>query len=209
MKYKLLIFDWDGTLANTHPAVVRTMQQVAADLQLPIPKEEDITAGFGLTLENIVRKLFPTANCQTFHDKFYQYCSNGDNRDQLFDDALRTLQKLQQQNYLLAIATNKTRRELLFSLDHLELHNYFCTLRCGDDDFAKPQPEVLHGILDELSIKPQDAVMIGDSSFDMLVAQNAKVDAIAVCCDKQQKQELLQYNPIVCIKNLSELHHYI
>ena len=209
MKYKLLIFDWDGTLANTHPAVVRAMQQVATDLKLPVPKEEDVSAAFGLTLANIVRKLFPTADCQAFNEKFYQCCSSGDNRDRLFDDALQTLQNLQQQNYLLAIATNKSRKGLLFSLDHLELHDYFCALRCGDDEFAKPQPEVLHGILDELSVSPQDAVMIGDSSFDMLVAQNAKVDSIAICCNEQQKQELSQYNPIACISKISELCSYV
>lgn len=209
MKYNLLIFDWDGTLANTHSAVVRGMQQVAGNLQLPIPKEEDVSASFGLPLENMVCELFPTADYQVFHKEFHQYCLSNGNRDQLFDDALQTLQNLQKQNYLLAIATNKARKELLSSLDHLELHDYFCALRCGDDNFAKPQPEVLHEILDELSVKPQDAVMIGDSRFDMLVAQNAKVDAIAVCCNEQQKQELSQYSPIACVNKISELSSYV
>lgn len=209
MKYKLLIFDWDGTLADTHPAVVRCMQQAAADLELPVPEVEHISDAYGLPLEDMVCQLFPTADGKIFQNKFYHYCLKDNNRDQLFDDALHALNTLQDNNYLMAIATNKERRALLASLNNLKLDHYFCALRCGDDGFAKPQPEVLHGILDELAVGPEHAVMIGDSRFDMLVAQNAKVDAIAICCNAQVKQELSQYNPIACINNISELCSYV
>jgi len=194
MKYKLLIFDWDGTLANTHPAVVGCMQQTANDLQLPVPEVEHISISYGLPLKDMICRLFPTAECEVFLKKFQQYCLNHDNRDCLFDDAAKTLQHLQKNNYLMAIATNKIRKELLYSLDHLDLHDCFCAIRCGDDGFVKPQPEVLHGILDELSIKPQNAVMIGDSKYDMLAAQNAKVDAIAVCYEPKQQQNYCNIN---------------
>jgi len=185
------------------------MQQVAKDLQLPIPPVEHISASCGMMLKEIICRLFPMAECEVFLKKFQQLCLESNNRDYLFDDASKTLQQLQQNNYLMAIATNKMRKELLFSLNHLEVHDYFCAIRCGDDEFVKPQAQVLHGILDELSIKPQHAVMIGDTKYDMLAAQNANVDAIAIYCEPNQKQELLQYQPIACIKSLSELLNHL
>lgn len=209
MKYKLVIFDWDGTLANTHSAVVSCMQQVARDLQLPIPQVEHITACYGLPLKDIIYRLFPTAEHVVPFKEFQRLCFAHSNHDCLFNDAAKTLQHLQQNNYLMAIATNKIRENLLRALNRLELHDYFSAIRCGDDEFVKPQAEVLHGILDELSIKPQHAVMIGDTKYDMLAAQNANVDAIAICCESSQRQKLSQYQPIACVKSLSELSDHI
>lgn len=211
MKYKLLVFDWDGTLANSHPAVVSCMQQTARELQLPVPSARSISAVYGMVLADMICRLFPDVDCRVVQDKFYQNYLTHNYQDQLFADVSQTLQQLQQDDYLMAIATNKSRRGLSQALNALNLQNYFCAIRCGDDGYAKPQPEVLHGILDELSMKAQEAVMIGDSIYDMLAAQNSKVDAIAVCYDlnEAKEQELLQYKPIACVNSISELPGYL
>ena len=209
MKYKLLIFDWDGTLSDSHSAVVACMQHTANELQLPCPTPESIRTAYGLPLDKMIEKIFVNVESQLFATKFYENIIHYRDQEQLFHDAMQTLQYLQQKKYLMAIATNKERKELLFALDNFNLHNYFCAIRCGDDGFVKPQPEVLLNLLDELSVKPQNAVMIGDSIYDMQVAQRANVDAIGISCEASRKQELLQHKPIVCVNSLTELQKFL
>jgi phosphoglycolate phosphatase len=127
------------------------------------------------------------------------------NEEYFFDSALETLQCLKQQNYILAVATSKYRKELYRILDKFNISALFSTLRCGDDGNPKPDPKMLHSLLDELTIEPHNAVMIGDSEYDMQLANNAGVDAIAVTYGVQSKERLIAYNPILCIDDIKEL----
>ena len=127
------------------------------------------------------------------------------NEAYFFNSALETLQYLKQQNYILAVATSKYRQELYRILNKFNINSLFSTLRCGDDGNQKPDPKMLHSLLDELTIEPHGAVMIGDSEYDMQLANNAGVDSIAVTYGVQCKERLMAYNPVLCIDDIKEL----
>ena len=105
----------------------------------------------------------------------------------------------------MAIATNKSRARLEIALDMAKIKNLFATTRSPEDGFPKPHPDMLITLLDELMYDPKDTLMIGDTIFDMQFAQNAKVDALAVCYGHHKKEQLAAFNPVGFIEDIQDL----
>jgi phosphoglycolate phosphatase len=204
-KYDLLIFDWDGTIVNSIGLIIECVQTAAYELELKAVSDEAVRDCIGLVLDDLVFRLFPKADPSAFAKIFYRDYTEEKLQTHFFQGAIDTLQKLKDQGYTLAIATNKIRSQLKHALKTAKIDTLFSTLRCGDDGQTKPHPEMILTILEELDIKPKKAVMIGDSIYDLLMAQNAKVDSIAVTYGSHKKQELLTHKPIFCIDDIKEL----
>ena len=98
----------------------------------------------------------------------------------LFPGSVETLQALHKADYLLAIATGKGRAGLDRDLTELGLTALFATTRCADEAFSKPHPQMMEEILAQLDISPSEALMIGDTEYDIDLAKNAGTDALAV-----------------------------
>lgn len=203
--YQLLIFDWDGTLMDTQAAIIKSIEAVADDLRLSKPTPRVIRETIGLNLYDQFFRLFPKINYEVLFASYYKHYINYFNETSFFNNALETLHYLKKQNYILAVATSKHRKELYRILDKFNINSLFSTLRCGDDGNPKPDPKMLHSLLDELTIETHNAVMIGDSEYDMQLANNAGVDAIAVTYGVQPEESLLAYNPVLCINDIKEL----
>lgn len=210
LPYQLLIFDWDGTLADTTHHIVETMQSTAKALNFPIPEVAAIRRGIGLGPLESLRLLYPDLPTtdlhiiyQAFQDKYFS--SDRFARTVLFTGALATLTKLKVEGYFLAIATGKSRRGLNEAMDTLSLKQLFAATRTADETSSKPNPMMLHEILDELNIEAEQALMIGDSEFDMQLARNAKVPALAVSYGVGEREELMQLNPVDCLDDITEL----
>lgn len=204
-KYKLLVFDWDGTLMDSMGHIVRSAQATARELSLEVPDIERVRQGIGLISVDFIQFLFPQSNIDEATNIFYKYYEKSGDREQLFAGTLETLEKLRQKGYTLAIATNKNRESLYERLNHYKLTHLFAGIRCGDDEVSKPDPEVLRGLMKDLGVTPALMLMIGDTEFDMQVAMNAAVDALAVSYGIQSKAHLLKYNPIGCIDDIRDL----
>ena len=189
--FHAIIFDWDGTLANSTAHIVRSVQYAFENNDLPIPNDEDARSIIGLSLEQALRlfHLSGEVPLQRLIDDYRAYYFRQDNPIVLFDDALPLLQRLQS-HYILGIATGKSRRGLERALDDTGVRNYFSATRTADECASKPHPEMILSLCEEWGIAPQQTLMIGDTTHDLLTAHNAHATAIGICRGAMSRKEL-------------------
>lgn len=123
----------------------------------------------------------------------------------MFTKSAEVLRQLNSAGYMLAIATSKYRSSLQRCLREYELEKLFTIISCGDDKFVKPDARVLADILSELDLDTSEAVMIGDSQVDMVMAHDAGVDAVLINNYGERNKKLLSYNPVAYIAGIAEL----
>jgi phosphoglycolate phosphatase len=123
----------------------------------------------------------------------------------LFEGVEAMLDTLATQGYFLAIATGKSRAGLDPLLKELGLHNRFHTSRCADETCSKPDPRMLIEILADLDVEPDQALMVGDTEFDVQMAKWAGVDAVAVSHGAHTRQQLLSASPLALLENVTNL----
>ncbi len=183
-RYELLIFDWDGTLADSAGAIVSRMQEAIAALGLPARSDRQIAELIGLGLDDALARLFPelepahAASLIADYGRRYRELPP----DRLFKGVIETLTQLQTAGYQLAVATGKSRRGLARALEQTGLHAYFCASRCADETAAKPDPCMLNELLLATATEPEQALMIGDTEYDMAMARAAGIPALGVAC---------------------------
>jgi phosphoglycolate phosphatase len=206
--YQLLIFDWDGTIVDSLGYIILRMQNAARELKLPIPTEDDIRVGIGLCLADQVARLFPGVDPKDFAEVYYQHYVNDQLEMNFYAGAVDTLATLKKRGFTLAVATSKARRSLEYVLKIAGLGHYFSATQCGDDGFPKPNPEMIYKILDDLAVDKKNAIMIGDTSYDMLLAKNAGVDGLAVTYGVHNKEQLTPYAPVGYVEDIKNLLNF-
>jgi phosphoglycolate phosphatase len=206
--YQLLVFDWDGTLMDSEAKIVACLQAAAADMQVAIPAEADARQVIGLGLHEAVRMLFPGSDevtrkglAEAYRDHFLV---RNKARSRLFPDVVETLDSLAD-DYLLAVATGKSRRGLEKELDDSGLRHFFQATRCADEAFSKPHPQMLEDILGKLGMRPSEALMIGDTEYDMRMAVNAGSRGLGVTYGVHEPQRLIESGALATLDALSEM----
>lgn len=207
--YPLLVFDWDGTLVNSEGLAIESLQKVADELGYPALSEIVIRQHLGLSLEVLRERLFPEETHATFSATAHKHFSEEKLATYFFAGAIETLTHLKGVGFTLAIATNKPRAKLEMALAMANIEDLFAAIRCPEDGAPKPHPHMLLTILDELGHNPQNALMIGDTIFDMHFASNAKVDALAACYGCHKKEQLAAFNPVGFIEDIQELAEFL
>lgn len=207
--YRLLVFDWDGTLIDSIARIVASMEAAFEDLNLAPPPQSVIRHRIGLALREALCEMAPSAGATTV-DRLverYRYYFMEASRvpAPLFPGAHETLSALRKHGYLLALATGKARRGLDRALHESGCAGLFDASRCADEGHSKPHPQMLQAIMAELGVTPQATVMIGDSVYDLLMAQQAQTDAIAVTYGVHGRHELMAYQPRAFIDKLDDL----
>ncbi|MBQ4850037.1 HAD-IA family hydrolase [Pseudoalteromonas sp. MMG012] len=193
MKYKLIIFDWDGTLMDSIPKIVHCLKLSALQVGLPEPTTNEAAAVIGLSLDVAIAALFPEQeNYWTELVTGYQanYKASDSIQPVMFDGTAKLLSDLRDQGLLLAVATGKSRQGLNRVLDESQLCDYFITSRTADEAHSKPAPDMLKQILNEVGIDASSALMVGDSLLDMTMASNANMDAVAMSWGAADKLSL-------------------
>ena len=208
-QYKVIMFDWDGTLMDSTQSVIETIQETAREFNLVLPSDNEVKAVLGLPLVMMAEKLFGKIDLDHFAENYYCNYRKFANKANLFDDVKETLQALKKKGYLLTIATNKKRFELNKILDKLKIKDLFYTYRCGDDGFPKPDPRMLLDILQELGFEADKGLMVGDTECDLMAARDAKVDCVAVVRGIRNLTILSELKPVVMIRHLSELLNFL
>lgn len=212
-KYNLIVFDWDGTLMDSQARIINSMQAAIAEFDIEARSSEQIRNIIGLGLEQAIIALYPKlsaqqnielANCYRSH--FFDVNALA---SPLFPGAVELLQDLHNKNYSLAVATGKGRRGLNEALEQNNLTHFFDSTVCAEETASKPDPLMLHKIMEELDFSAEQTVMIGDSEYDLEMANNAKIASIAVSFGVHDKSRLLQHKPLTCIDSLSELSQFI
>jgi len=212
-KYSLLIFDWDGTLIDSKQQIINCMKATISTLDLEPRTDTEISDIIGLGLDEAIQKLYPKEvinNIKYISQNYREHYLNKDNTPSpLFDDVANVLDNLKEKGFYLAIATGKSRRGLDKGLKETGLHDYFPITRCADETRSKPHPQMLEEILVDFNLNSADALMIGDSEYDLQLANNAKVDGLGVSYGVHDLIRLLKQDPIGFIDEFKQLPKWL
>ncbi|KUM53716.1 HAD-IA family hydrolase [Rheinheimera sp. EpRS3] len=212
-KVSLVVFDWDGTVMDSIGRIVSSMQAAARHSDLVVPSDFAVKQIIGLSLDPALDVLFPGVTAdkrlQLFTHYRDHYVIHDTTPTPLFDGVEQVLQQLKAQNVLLAVATGKARKGLQRMFDETGLAKYFDTSRCADEAQSKPHPDMLQQILLELNIKAEHAIMVGDTSHDMKMAQAIAMPRIGVTHGVHGRDVLSQFAPKAIIDTIPELLHVL
>lgn len=179
---KYVIFDFDGTIANTNDIIIDSWQAAFIKyLGHAIPVEE-IEKTFGETIEFTIKNLLPDTEWTEVRDFFRAYQKN-DCKEELkpFEGVEELLVELKRRGYTLAVATSRTRTSYHDYMKRLGYEKYFDVEVTMEDVSAhKPDPESLYAVMDKLGAKPEECIMIGDTRYDIGCAYNANVDSVLI-----------------------------
>lgn len=208
-RFRLLVFDWDGTLMDSVATIVECTRAVLAELGLAEPSEATIRGTVGLGLRETVEALCPGVDDELYGriTECYRRHWQGTYRDRplLFPGAEAVLRELSAENFLLAIATGKSRRGLNYALDACGLAPLFHATRTADEAFSKPHPKMLLDILEDLGVRPAEALMIGDTTFDLEMARSAGTAGLAVLTGSHSRGELAELASHGCLTSIADL----
>lgn len=206
--YRLLVFDWDGTLMDSEAQIVRCMQAAMGDMELPVLAPPRIRDIIGLGLKEAIDRLFPGQD-DAFHarmvERYRHHWLGSERGSELFEGAERTLVELRERGYLLGVATGKGRQGLDKVLVETGLGALFDATRCSDETRSKPDPLMLQEIMTVLGVTPDRTLMIGDTEYDLVMARNAGVDAMAVGYGVHTPERLLEHGPLDCLERIDQL----
>lgn len=213
MSYELIIFDWDGTLADSTGRIVDSMQKAGRLVGLPDLSDAAVQNIIGLGLPEALLALWPDITDEQMTRMREAYARNFvyDSQVQmsLFEGAEQMLKRLQEAGLLLAVATGKSRKGLDRLLHDLGLGHYFAATRCADETRSKPDPLMLEELLAQLSVPAGKALMVGDTTYDLDMARAAGVDSVAMGHGAHEDGVLLASGPQVLCHNIAELENWI
>lgn len=212
--YRLLIFDWDGTLVDSIGRIVAAMHLAADACELPRCTDERVRGIIGLGLPEAIRCLYPDLADAVRADRLRRSYSENylvleSEPSPLFYGVAEGLLAFRAEGYRLAVATGKGRPGLDRVLADRGWLDYFDYSRCADETASKPDPLMLHEILAQSGVAASQALMVGDSSFDLLMAQRAGMDCVAVGYGAQPLQALRECQPTLAIECFTELRAWL
>lgn len=211
MSYRLIVFDWDGTVIDSHSAIAECMQEASRELGLAVPERERATHVIGLGLHDAMRIVAPDLPAHRYPEFIDAYRRNFLAREdamQPFPGMRALLEELRQQR-MLAVATGKSRRGLERALKATRLERHFRASRCADETHPKPHPAMLLELMDELACSGPETLMIGDTSHDLEMAAAAGVEAVAVSYGAHPREGLLACGPRACVSSVEELREWL
>lgn len=211
--YELLVFDWDGTLMDSVASIVACMQATTRHLGLdPIP-ESRIRESVGLGLDDTFDALVPGADAALrgrILDSYRQlWLTVYRHRPEPFLGIGLLLEGLAADGYLLAVATGKGRRGLDLDLKNTGFSRFFQATRTADEAFPKPHPQMLHDLLEELGVRPEGALVIGDTAYDLEMAAHAGVAALAVTGGSHPRERLEALSPLAILPGAVGLKRWL
>jgi phosphoglycolate phosphatase len=210
--YKLIVFDWDGTIANSTQLITRSVQAAYRDLRLPVPDETKASFIIGLRLDEAFRKLspnLPIERAEEVRQRYLFHYLKEDSAIPLFDGMEALLSALDDAGYFLAVATGKSRKGLdrMLALHHLQ-HRFHAT-KTADESASKPSPDMLLELMDRLGVSPQETLMIGDTTHDIQMAKTAGTDAVAVAYGAHSAETLQSESPRAILFSVDEVWRWL
>jgi len=207
---ELVIFDWDGTLFDSVGQIVARLQYAAHQFEQPLT-DDAAKSIIGLGLPEVMQILFPQVpdlqqdilQCYADH-----YVANSKG-DAWFSGVAELLADLKQQGIKLAVATGKSRKGLDRVLSQTNSHQIFDITRAASETKSKPDPLMLQEILAELDVAVECAIMVGDTSYDLEMAENLNMPRIGVSYGVHSIETLQQYQPLTIAHNVQDLHTYL
>lgn len=206
--FRLVVFDWEGTLADTLGQVVHVIRAEAEKLHLEEMDEAQLKSAIGLGLVNGIKKGFPQLASHQGQQLIQAVQQAMCMRTQdicLFPDAQHLIKKLQALGIHLAIASNKARSSLQRALQQTQLTSFFPVIRSASDTLPKPHPQMLEEILADYHLQAQDGIMIGDSLSDIEMALQIGMPIIGVDFYHQGTEQLMAAGARAVVSSYQEL----
>ena len=204
---ELIIFDWDGTLFDSVGQIVTSLKFAAEQFNQPL-SDEAAQSIIGLGLPEVAQILFP--NVPELHDQILQcygdHYVEHSKHDQWFEGVAEMLNDLKAQGIQLAVATGKSRRGLDRVLAQTKSTHLFEITRAASETKSKPNPLMLAEILEHTGLSADQAIMVGDSSYDLEMAHNIAMPKVGVSYGVHTPEILSQYNPIAIVDDVAMLH---
>ena len=213
---KLAVFDCDGTLVDGQADVCWSMRRAFERAELPAPDDNRVRRVVGLSLGVAVRELAPSADEAKQRDlvEFYKSSFRARREEGLLDEPLYDgiadlLHTLHREGWSLAVATGKSDRGLHACLAAHGLKDLFVSLQTADRHPSKPHPAMLEAALFEAAAQPSEAVMIGDTTFDIDMGRAAGVESIGVSWGYHPPSELIDAGAIGVADTMAQLERML
>lgn len=210
MKYKCIIFDFDGTLADTTAGIVTTFQSTFREMGLPVPSVEKIQSTIGLALKDGFKAAMETLSDEqadfavvTYRRIFYE---SGIQAITAYPGIVDALSRLQAMGYDLVIATSRGHKSLGLICDNLGISCFFSGEYCSDDVVNhKPAPDLVNLILEDKNLDRSDVLVVGDTYYDMLMGKGADCKVCGVTWGNQSREQLQSVDPDFIIDDINDL----
>ena len=210
MKLKLIIFDFDGTLADTRQLIVETMQQTIRELGLTPCTDEQCASMIGLPLKQAFIELIPMSEemggrCVDTYRRIFNK-NNAAYVIPTFPNVLDTLLRLSSKGYILTIASSRSRKSLLDFVHTMQLEEVFPYILGADDVVhAKPHPEPVLRTLEAFGCSPDEALVVGDMKYDILMGRRAGTHTCGVTYGNGTIEELKESGADLIIEDFREI----
>lgn len=205
---RIMILDFDGTLGDTAGVIVKTMQATIKELGLPSRSDEQCAAMIGLRLIEIPRVLFPECDldgesyASTYRRLFHDF--NTDGAVELYPDVLETLVELKKHGIILTIASSRSKASLTEYVRTLGLEGVISFVLGADDvKDGKPAPEAVNRTLEKFGFLPEEALVVGDTTFDIQMGKAAGARTCGVTYGNGNRESLADADRL--IDNFREL----
>jgi phosphoglycolate phosphatase len=208
LRYRLLVFDWDGTLADSTGIIAHAIRGALRDMGERVPHDEAARYVIGLGLADALRSVAPDLPVARHGELAAHYRAHylaAEPDIAMFDGAVALLERLHRRGHLLAVATGKTRLGLDRALTRHGLASRFHATRCADEGRPKPDPDMLLHLMDRLRVAPGHTLMIGDTTHDLALARSAGVAALAVSYGAHGHERFAPFAPAATVHSIAEL----
>lgn len=213
MSYRAVFFDWDGTVVDSAEHIVDSLLHAARVAALPQHERQAYRNIIGLGLVDALDTLYPgitREQMRALSSAYSQhFMSAMDKANRPFPGMQDILVGLGKRNIECAVATGKSRKGLDRAFETSGLQVHFSASRCADETRAKPDPAMLRELLDFYGIHPHDAVMIGDTSYDMEMARHMDMPAIGVNWGVHSEEALAGHGPLAIAASVEELQQLL
>ena len=210
---RLVVFDCDGTLVDSQATIVACAQAAFAAEGLRVPTAAAVRRIVGLSLVEAVLELMdepdPAAAprlAERYKAAFFAHRARPDFHEPLFPGTRELLDALLAQDFVLGVATGKAMRGLRFVLEHHGLQRHFTTLQTADLHPSKPHPAMLEAAMAETGIGPEATMLIGDTTYDVLMARAARALPVGVAWGNHAPDELREAGAVAVLERFEELH---
>lgn len=210
---KLVVFDCDGTLVDSQHMIYAAMSRALAAHSLPPLPRETILSIVGLSLQEAVLSLLPDEDAGTrslvvesYRNAFFHLREQPELHEPLFPGTREALDALAaRDDVLLGVATGKSRRGLANILKLHDLESYFVTLQTADTHPSKPHPSMLHEAMDDTGVPAERTIIIGDTSYDMVMGTRAGALPVGVSWGYHPPHELKEHGAETVLNEFGEL----
>ena len=213
---RLAVFDCDGTLVDSQHSIISGIQHAFSEEGLPCPDDMAIRRIVGLSLDGAIEQLIPGQAPEVYKRLVTNYSGfwkqmrlKGTVDEPLYPGVIETIRHLEDTGWLLGVATGKSLRGLQATLDKYDIAKHFITLQTADRAQGKPDPDMLFKAMDEAGVDAASTVMIGDTTYDVLMSVHAGVLPIGVNWGYHEHHELKSAGAKIVVDTYKQLQSYL